>query len=421
MVSEGNRSSGPNHIRRGRRGWVSVVGVFSLVRFIHTGDWQLGMGFPGKGEIAEELREARLRTVRRILELARSENVDFIVVAGDVFHSNRVGKRLLYAAKEILRTSPCPIFILPGNHDPLEGDSIYTVRDEWRELPDPVKVLRETAPVRLDGVTLYPCPCKARVYSQDPTAWIPPRQPEDGIRIGIAHGSWKVIPNLPLDDHPIPAKAADERQLDYLALGHWHSVYPDPKLQPSSRTFYSGTPEPTAFGESASGYVLIVTIERPAETPHVEVRRVSEFTWIQHEATLVDEGSVKQLKRQLADLPERALVRLRLTGIMRTSARHLLQSVLNEAAARLLWLEVDDADLQTAIEQAHVEALPSELLRRVGRRLKAYAEGIEEPPEAKHWSEILRGAEAVEPDISAAATRALQLLWSRVGHPAREG
>ncbi|MEW6049196.1 MAG: DNA repair exonuclease [Bacillota bacterium] len=396
-----------------------------MIRFIHTADWQLGAGFPGKGQRAEELRKARLRTVRRILELARSEHVDFIIVAGDAFDNNRVGKALLYEVKQLLGTSPCPVFILPGNHDPLEGDSIYTVRDEWRELPGEVRILREAAPVRLDGVTLYPCPCKARVYSQDPTAWIPPRRPEDGIRIGIAHGSWQVLPDLPLDDHPIPPSAAGQRELDYLALGHWHSVYPDPKGQPSGRTFYSGTPEPTAFGEDGSGFVLVVTIEQPNAAPQIEPRRVAEFTWMQQEAALIDEGSVKQLRNQLAGIPERALVRLRLRGTIRAPARHLLQSVLDEARARLFWLEVDDSELATAVEQAHMEALPSELLRRVGRRLKAYAEGAEEPPEVWHPDAAMIGestsAPVAAPSVSAAAVRALELLWGRVGRPAQEG
>ncbi len=385
----------------------------------------MGAGFAGKGEKAEELRKTRLRTVRRILKLARSENVHFIVVAGDVFDNNRVGKELLYEVKEVLRTSPCPVFILPGNHDPLEGDSIYAVRDEWRELPDTVRILAEPAPVRLDGVTLYPCPCKARVDSQDPTAWIPPRQPEDGIRIGIAHGSWQVLPNMPSDDHPIPAVAAEQRDLDYLALGHWHSIFPDPQGQPLGRTFYSGTPEPTGFDEDRSGHVLVVTLERPGGAPHVEARRVAEFTWLQQEAELVDEGSVKQLHRQLASLPERTLLRVRLKGTIRMPALRLLKSVLDEARARVFWLEVDHRELTTAVEQVEVEVLPSELLRRVGRRLKAYAEGTAEP--AGLWSpgDEFPGTAAHSPGVSAAAraaaVRALELLWGRVGRPAGEG
>lgn len=382
------------------------------------------MGFAGKGQKAEELRKARLRTARRILELASSEHVDFVVVAGDTFDNNRVGKALLYEVKQLLGTSPCPVFILPGNHDPLEGDSIYTVRDEWRELPGAVRILREAAPVHLDGVTLYPCPCKARVSSQDPTAWIPPRRPEDGIRIGIAHGSWQVLPDLPLDDHPIPAAAADQRELDYLALGHWHSVHPDPKGQPSGRTFYSGTPEPTAFGEGGSGFVLLVTIPQPNAVPEVEARRVAEFTWVQQETTLVDEGSVKLLRRRLGDIAERALLRLRLRGTIRAGARRVLQSALEEARARLFWLEIDDSELVTAVEQAQVEALPSELLRRVGRRLKAYADGAEEPPEL--WRPVALAGEGSPgaPDsphaIRAVAARALELLWGRVGRPPEE-
>ena len=60
-------------------------------------------------------------------------------------------------------------------------------------------------------VTIFPCPLRNRNSIDDPTAWIANHPQSDGdqtIRIGLAHGSLNLLPNLPLDDHLIRKDAA---------------------------------------------------------------------------------------------------------------------------------------------------------------------------------------------------------------------
>jgi len=76
------------------------------------------------------------------------------------------------------------------------------------------------------------------------------------------------------DDFPIALAAAERQGLDYLALGHWHSLFSLGK-----RTFYSGTPEPTGFDEPGSGSVLLVTIDQPGQIPQVEPIKVNTLSW----------------------------------------------------------------------------------------------------------------------------------------------
>ena len=65
------------------------------MKFLHTADWQLGCAFSRFGEKAARLREERVRTLRRTLELAQSERVDAFLVAGDLFEDNQVAPALL--------------------------------------------------------------------------------------------------------------------------------------------------------------------------------------------------------------------------------------------------------------------------------------------------------------------------------------
>lgn len=340
-----------------------------MVRFLHTADWQLDMGFTGQGIRATPLRRARLEAVSRLVDLARSEAVDFVLVAGDVFEHNQVEGSLIHELKHVLGGSSCPVYLLPGNHDPLTVDSVYRVRQEWRDLPPRLRVLTEAAPVPAGGATLYPCPCRSRVSSADPTAWIPSRREEDGIRIGVAHGTWQVLPNLPADDHPIAAGAASRCGLDYLALGHWHSTFPAPGE--GDRTFYSGTPEPTGFGERDSGNILLVSVDRPGSAPVVAKRRFGRYRWLERDWVLTD-ATADELHAWLRDLeePGHTLVRLRLEGVVRPVVRQEIACRLEEAAVRLFALETDLAALLTAMDTADLTRLPSPLLQRVAGRLQ---------------------------------------------------
>ncbi len=386
-----------------------------MVKFIHTADWQLGMGFAGRSR-PDELRGERLSALARVLDVARREHAAFILAAGDCFESNRVSKTLLYEAKEVLRSAPCPVYILPGNHDPLSQDSIYTVRDEWQRLPPAVSVFKDQQPVTVAGATLYPCPCTARVSAKDPTAWIPARQPGDGVRVGIAHGSWQVLPELPADDYPIPPEAATERDLDYLALGHWHSTFPQPGGA-AGRTFYSGTHEQASFGERDSGNVLLVEIGGPGQAPVVSKPRTGRFIWRQEEFEIRDDSSIATLRDrvQKMDNPQGSLVRIVLKGVVAPALHKETVRALDEARPRFYSLEVDDSGLITSLDTLDVTSLPSGLMRKVASRLLGYATGeVTEPPVGWTFAPPYRKENAMDVPPGA-ARRALELLYAHFG------
>lgn len=393
-----------------------------MVRFLHTADLHLGAGFAGRSR-AGELRKARVEALATVLALAKTHSADFVVIAGDLFDSNRVAQALVYEAKEALRKSERPVYILPGNHDPLLGDSVYTSRVELRNMPEHVRVLDRATPIEAPGATLYPCPCFSKSSSSDPTAWIPDRRDEHGIRIGIAHGSWQVMPDLPKDDHPLPLLAAEQRGLDYLALGHWHSTHPSDVLDVSRRTFYSGTPETLSFSEENSGNVLLVSIEAPGAPPHVKKISSGRISWVSMPVELRDEASVNSLRARLYSMrePECILARLRLSGLVAADVRQSVTSLIDEARPRFFEVESDVSNLMTSLGPASAVALPSRLMQSAWDRLLAYAEGCEHspPPEWSFSSRFRRATELVgkygdteqrvPPEV---ARRALEILYS---------
>lgn len=91
-----------------------------MVRFLHTADWQIGMKAAHTGEKAKEIRQKRFETAGRVAEFAREKDVDFVILAGDTFEDHNVDNVAVKRTVDILnRLDPIPVYVLPGNHDPL--------------------------------------------------------------------------------------------------------------------------------------------------------------------------------------------------------------------------------------------------------------------------------------------------------------
>ncbi len=79
------------------------------VRFLHTGDWPLGMTrhFFSEG-VQERFAQSRFDAIRELGRLAEEEGCRFMVVCGDVFESNLVDRKTVSRALEALKDVPLP-------------------------------------------------------------------------------------------------------------------------------------------------------------------------------------------------------------------------------------------------------------------------------------------------------------------------
>lgn len=320
-----------------------------MIRFLHVADLHLGMRITRFEEsTCNRIREARFTALQQIRDQAAENRVHFILIAGDAFDDHSVSRTDAARAFAILEgsQSSCPVFIIPGNHDPLVPGGVWD-RDPWlRDQPHlRVHLLRHEAPVAVPGlpVTIYPCPLRQRRSMDDPISWIlrHPRASDDAtVRIGLAHGSLQIMPNLPPDDHLIRKDAADCCGLDYLALGHWHKHSTQMSADGVVRTAYSGTHEPMRFGGSDSdvstgwssfsadgdaerfrddghGTALLVTLEAAGAAPRIEPIEVGRLRWLaeQRDVTAQSIGDlISDYSRR--ENPERVILRLALSGVV---------------------------------------------------------------------------------------------------------
>jgi predicted phosphodiesterase len=323
-----------------------------MVRFLHTADWQFGMKARHVAQVGEAVRSARLDTLSRVGHLATQQGAQFILMAGDVFEDNQVDDALVHRVLHCLADMPCPVFVLPGNHDHAGPGSVYLRRAfAWR--PANVHLLLELKPVHIGEAVLLPAPAFQKWSAEDPTLKLTEMDGGSGIRIGVAHGSLRIDGRYQPNDFPIALDAATRAGLDYLALGHWHSFYAhDP------RTVYAGTPETTKFDERDSGTAALVQIEAAGAPPCLGRLEVGGLRWLQWEADLsVDPQAVlARWREDLEALPEgkRVLLRLLPGGRITLEARAMLDDFAAWAAPRVLFLDLKEEQLQPSLDRGEL-------------------------------------------------------------------
>ena len=303
------------------------------IRFVHTADWQMGMTRRFLSEEAQaRFSQARVDAIRRIGAVAREEGAAFIVVAGDVFESNQMEARTVRRTLEALSEVPVPVYLLPGNHDPLDAGSVYRSPTFVSKKPGNVFVLDDSAPrTPIAGVEVVGAPWMTRQALHDPVeAAVAELKPSPTIpRVLVAHGQVRDALGgggpAAIDINKAEAAVADKR-ISYLALGDRHSTT---ELGVSGRIFYSGSPEPTAHDEVDAGNVLIVELG-PNGDCTVRPRRVAAWCFVINSSELDGQPDVEALGRWLdsqAD-KENCVVRLTLTGTISLSVDAELQGVL---------------------------------------------------------------------------------------------
>lgn len=342
------------------------------MKFVHTADWQIGMKAAHAGGAGARVREERVKAAARVVELARREGADFLIIAGDTFEHNAIDRVLVQRTADILAGFGRPVFVIPGNHDPAVPGSVWE-HAAWKGAPN-VRVLLEAAPVAMEGGEILPCPLNESRSPRDPTAWIGPAG-SGGIRVGLAHGTVEgILSEEP--EYPIPRDAAARSELDYLALGHWHSETRFPGPDGAVRMAYSGTHETTRFGERESGNALLVEIAAPGQAPVIQSLRTGALRWEVIERDLSIEGVLREVRESVEAIgdPGAALLEVRLRGLLFAADQHELGRIRELIGARFLFGRMDDSALRPAPgDQNWIETLPEGVLRETAARLRDLA------------------------------------------------
>src|SRR6201999_2808426 len=172
---------------------------------------------------------ARRDAVADLGALAAEVGAEFVVVAGDVFEHNQLSPQVIGQSLEAMRAIGIPVYLLPGNHDPLDASSVYTSALFTAECPDNVTVLDRAGVHEVrPGLEIVAAPWRSKAPTSDLVGEVLDDLPADGVtRIVVGHGAVDIL--VPDRDRPslvrlAALEAAIARgAVHYVALGDKHS------------------------------------------------------------------------------------------------------------------------------------------------------------------------------------------------------
>ena len=213
------------------------------MKFIHLADVHLGAA-PDRGMPWSDRREEEIwETFRRLIAGIRKDPVDFLFIAGDLFHRQPL-LRELKEVNYLFSTIPdTKVFLIAGNHDYLRRDSFYR-NFPWEEN---VTFFGEDHLTRVEaapGVYVYGLSYTHREITRPLYDGLRP-DGEEGFHVLLAHGGDEK--HIPIDFQAVQAAG-----FDYVALGHIHK----PQILFPDHMAYAGALEPIDRGDTGShGYI----------------------------------------------------------------------------------------------------------------------------------------------------------------------
>lgn len=363
-----------------------------MPRLLHMADVHLGARHDDLGPAAVAQRERQFAAFHRAVELALTEKVDLVLIAGDLFDSNAQPRRSVErAAAELNRLIErhIPVVLIPGTHDCYEPSSIYRVFDVPGMAGSPagsnmVTVLTDSKSKvdfpQLD-ITVHGLVFATKRAPRSPLAGftaIKNAEPEDGAafgsapprplawQIGMIHGSLAMPGKFERDDVLFTEAEVGASGLHYLALGHWHSFR---EGRAGNTTWaYSGAPEMVALDQDGAGQVLIVELAdrdgrvTVAVQPHAVGR--TKFEKLELDAAAIaSQADLERLLRERAG-PDRVLD-VRVVGVKPEKLDLNVDELERQLHGNFLRLRVRDSSI-AALSEAPL-APPDTILGALSR------------------------------------------------------
>ena len=232
------------------------VGSHRPLRVLHTADVHLGSDGYGDPDQQAAHQEQSRRLFQRIVDRAQADEVDLLLVAGDLFDHNRVPDDMVAFVRRELNRLRQPVVILPGNHDALQPDAIYDRPDFTAGAPH-VHVIRQLGGEIIEfpelEVVVWGRAMQEHEPAFQPLAHIP-RRDDRRWCLAMGHGFFYEERQRPERSSPIFADEIRDSGWDYIALGHQH-VQTDVS-QGQTAAYYAGAPGRESEDRQREGMVL---------------------------------------------------------------------------------------------------------------------------------------------------------------------
>jgi DNA repair exonuclease SbcCD nuclease subunit len=333
-------------------------------RFVHTADIHLDSPLKSLAlrnpDLAELIGNATRRAFVRTIELCLEEQVQALLIAGDLYDGDQTSMKTARFLSDQMRRlceAGISVFIVRGNHDALSKITKELVP------PESVKVFDGRAEcIEFDGNVPIAIHGLSFAKPQAPESLLGKYKPavQGAYNIGIMHTSLSGVAGY---DLYAPCSVSDLQStgFDYWALGHIHkrSV-----IDGKTSIVMPGNPQGRDINEVGLKSVTLVTVrddrsatieERPTAIAQFE-RIDVDASLVESWADLIDEASslLEDKRRQIS--AEHLVARMSITGITPLAWRiwrdlDLLKTELETNSPDCSWIEKIEVSCSPRSEQ----------------------------------------------------------------------
>ncbi|GEP66993.1 hypothetical protein CBE01nite_47610 [Clostridium beijerinckii] len=228
------------------------------IKILHIADIHFDTPFSGMTpKLALKSKEELKQVFENIMLITLNEEIDILLIAGDVFDNLSVKKTTLHFIKSCFENiSKVKVFISPGNHDPFNEKSFYSIVD-W---PSNVHIFKGS----VEKVILEDL--KTVVWGAGfNTTHVSKSLLKDVERINgynnimVIHGEVSSVKEGN-NYNPIMEEDIIKSDLDYIALGHRHK-FSEVKKIGNTYYSYSGCPQGRGFDELEEKGIVFLEIK----------------------------------------------------------------------------------------------------------------------------------------------------------------
>ncbi|CAG9622545.1 metallophosphoesterase family protein [Sutcliffiella rhizosphaerae] len=277
------------------------------IRFLHAADLHLDSPFKGlehlPGEMFQKIRKSTFRSLSKLIDAAIVHNVDFILLAGDLFDREQ---RSLYAQamlrKELsrLQSADISVYIIHGNHDFLTGhDKSFTYSENVSIFAEEV----ESKPFIKEGehlANIYGFSYNKRHLTKNMSRKYKKQNELVPFHIGMLHGNLSGR-----EDHdpyaPFTVAELIDKELHYWALGHIHK---QEVLHSNPPVVYSGNLQGRHKKEAGPKGCFLVELSE-MESPKLEFLETSVIEWESHEVSIAGLNTLDELMDKMKSILEK--------------------------------------------------------------------------------------------------------------------
>lgn len=279
------------------------------MKFAHLGDCHLG------GWRQPELRALNLLSFQTAVERCINQQVDFVLIAGDLFDSAYPSIETLketFSEFRKLRDAKIPVFLIAGSHDySVSGKSFLDVLEK-AGLCKNVSVFEEKdeklflQPTLYNNVAIYGYPGKKSGLEVNDIENIKLQDAPGFFKILMLHTAIKdAVPTL-----PIPTVDQDKLpKVDYLALSHLHINYAKENRVYSGPIFPNNLPEL----EELQGGMFYIYENRTLKKEEIKLKSILSLNIKITDSLTATDKIIEELKKE--EVKDKIII-LKLSGIL---------------------------------------------------------------------------------------------------------